>query len=1219
MRFIGHILRIGAPLAGLVLAWSVAVAEPNGMASTAPDAPAANAAPGGDKLVLQLPYSHQFQFAGYYAAQFKGFFAAEGLDVEIRVGDHKHRPYQELAAGRARYGVGSASYLLDRLNGAPLVLLATVFQHSPLAVMVPASSDIRAPEDLRGRRLAAGSGGRYPEMAAMFALEGVKPGDYTLVEDKWEVDEIVTGEADAQVAFITDLPYDMQKRGIAVRLIRPSDYGVDFYGDSLFTSENEAAFHAARAAALRRAALRGWQYALDHPDEVIAWIERNLPDRPARVTGDRMRFEARQVARLINTNVIELGHVNPGRWRHIGETYVALGMARDLGRLEGFVFTEPNPVSAPDWVRPLVWSLVAALGLALLALLANRRLRRMVQRRTRELQETERQQREIFDHVPVQLVVEDLRDVVAELEKLRAAGVTDLRAHLAAQPALRSELLQRRKVVAASRRALQVSGFAGLAEMQAGLARSMTPGAWENFTEQLVALWEERDSLNLENNYLRPDGREITMLLNWSINRIAGQRDLGRVRLAFTDITELKRAEQALRENEARYRHLFEQSPLPIVEFDYTAVMGWFQELRAQGVTDLAAHAAAHPEIKAQALLHAPIMDANQAAVQLVGAATKSEFLAKLPQIYTPSVLEQRWQTVLHAWRSEPQAEGEFELRRVDGQMRTMWYRWRFVTESGGPRPLHRTQTVMVDITEQREAERAVRESEARYRELFEHAVGGVYRSTPSGQFIAVNPAMARMFGFERPGAMLEWSQRHTIAADFYVHPSRRDEFLGMVKNSDRVINFESEVRARDGGTFWISEDVRVVRGSRGEPLYFEGFVSDITARRRLETEMARASKLEAVGILAGGIAHDFNNILTVVLGNVTLAEMDTAPDHSVRRMLRDAKRATLRARDLTQQLLTFAKGGDPVRTAVKLPELLQEAANFALHGAKARGEYKIAPDLWPANADKGQLGQVVQNLVINSVQAMPEGGVVAIAAQNAELIAGSNQLPLGPGRYVHVRVTDQGTGIAAEHLPRIFDPYFTTKQHGSGLGLATVYSILKKHQGHIEVESQLGVGTTFHLWLPAAAASAPESAPPMPVAGPKARARVLFMDDEASIRDMAGLFLRRLEMEGEVAADGEEAVRKYEEARAAGRPFDLVLMDLTVPGGMGGREALERLRQIDPEVRAIVSSGYSRDPVLSDHRAHGFSGILPKPYGLDQLRHVLHETLAGRDAGLEI
>jgi CheY-like chemotaxis protein len=282
-----------------------------------------------------------------------------------------------------------------------------------------------------------------------------------------------------------------------------------------------------------------------------------------------------------------------------------------------------------------------------------------------------------------------------------------------------------------------------------------------------------------------------------------------------------------------------------------------------------------------------------------------------------------------------------------------------------------------------------------------------------------------------------------------------------------------------------------------------------------------------------------------------------------------------------------------------------------------------LPDDLWPANADKGQIGQVLQNLVINAVQAMPEGGMVRIEAANLQVAGPTTELPLVAGRYVHLTVSDTGVGIAAEHLPKIFDPYFTTKQQGSGLGLATVYSIVKKHQGHIEVKSRLGSGTAFHIWLPAAA-HAPAANRAEPSTFTPLRARVLFMDDEQSIRGMAEMFLQRLGVQCETAADGSEAVLKYRAAREAGQPFDAVIMDLTVPGGMGGREAMEQLRLIDPGVRAIVSSGYSRDPVLANYRSHGFCGILPKPYGLEQLRHVLQQVIiaqgetaaAGREAG---
>jgi nitrogen-specific signal transduction histidine kinase/CheY-like chemotaxis protein len=385
----------------------------------------------------------------------------------------------------------------------------------------------------------------------------------------------------------------------------------------------------------------------------------------------------------------------------------------------------------------------------------------------------------------------------------------------------------------------------------------------------------------------------------------------------------------------------------------------------------------------------------------------------------------------------------------------------------------------------------------------------------------------------------------------------------------------------------------------------------DVTERSRLEVELERASKLESVGILAGGIAHDFNNILAVIMGNLTLAQLDpaTAGTPAVR-WLQEAERAALRARDLTQQLLTFAKGGDPVRTAVRLPEVVREAAEFALHGSPVRAEFDLGEDLWAAEVDRSQISQVVQNLVINALQAMRDGGIVRLAVHNAELEEGQ-QPPLPAGRYLELAITDTGSGISADHLARIFEPYFTTKQQGSGLGLATVYSITRKHQGHVAVESELGRGTTFRLWLPAA-----RHAPPAPAEGRSAleplAGRVLFMDDEDPIRAMAEVLLGRLGLKVKTVPDGAALLREFTTARAAGLPYDVVIMDLTVPGAMGGREAMSELLKLDPAVRAIVSSGYSGDPVLANYRAHGFCGIVPKPYRLADLAAAVRNALAG-------
>jgi nitrogen-specific signal transduction histidine kinase/CheY-like chemotaxis protein len=376
----------------------------------------------------------------------------------------------------------------------------------------------------------------------------------------------------------------------------------------------------------------------------------------------------------------------------------------------------------------------------------------------------------------------------------------------------------------------------------------------------------------------------------------------------------------------------------------------------------------------------------------------------------------------------------------------------------------------------------------------------------------------------------------------------------------------------------------------------------------RLEAELQRSSKLESLGVLAGGIAHDFNNLLTVIMGNLTLAKLDAGDYPVVGRWLREAEQGVLRARDLTLQLLTFAKGGDPVRKAYVLSEIVQEAAEFALHGSNVRGDFDLAADLWPAEVDKGQIGQVVQNIVINAIQAMPEGGLLRVALCNTTVDAGT--VPeLAAGRYLKLTIADNGTGINPEYLARIFDPYFTTKPNGSGLGLATVYSIIKRHLGRIEVQSKVSEGTTFFIWLPAAqeppAASAAAAEPPARPGG-----RVLLMDDDEAIRGAAEALLEHIGFEAVVVGDGELALREYAAAREAGRPFDLVILDLTVPGGMGGRETMEKLLQMDPQVRALVSSGYSSDPVLAHYRAHSFVGMVAKPYDIAELTSAIQAAL---------
>jgi CheY-like chemotaxis protein len=352
-------------------------------------------------------------------------------------------------------------------------------------------------------------------------------------------------------------------------------------------------------------------------------------------------------------------------------------------------------------------------------------------------------------------------------------------------------------------------------------------------------------------------------------------------------------------------------------------------------------------------------------------------------------------------------------------------------------------------------------------------------------------------------------------------------------------------------------------------------------------------------------------------MGNLSLARLDEKMDPESIESLRDAEKAVVRARDLTQQLLTFAKGGAPIRAAVALPDVVREVAEFSLRGSHSRCQFDVPENLWPANVDKGQIGQVVQNIVVNASQAMPDGGIIDIALQN-DLVGAELGPTLAPGRYVKLTIADHGQGIPLEDLQRIFDPYFTTKKQGSGLGLATVHSIVKKHLGHISAESVMGQGTTFRIWLPAAEGSPGSANAPAAVASPPAASgpvRILFMDDEEMVLRVGGTILRRMGYEVTTAVDGEAAVREFTRARQDGRPYALVILDLTVPGGMGGRQTLEQLLKLDPAVRAIVSSGYSNDLVLSNYQAYGFRGMVSKPYEITDLAQTIERVLRGERA----
>jgi PAS domain S-box-containing protein len=497
-------------------------------------------------------------------------------------------------------------------------------------------------------------------------------------------------------------------------------------------------------------------------------------------------------------------------------------------------------------------------------------------------------------------------------------------------------------------------------------------------------------------------------------------------------------------------------------------------------------------------------------------------------------------------------------------------------------------------IAERKHAEDALRVSEERYRLFFESNPQPMWvYDLETLAFLAVNDAAVEHYGYTRE-QFLSMTLKDIRPQDDV--PALLDNVSKVTAGIDKAGVWKH--RKKDGTLIdvEITSHTLTFCGKRAEVV----LAYDVTERKRLEQELVRAEKLESIGILAGGIAHDFNNLLTAILGNISLAKTYTQSGDKTHERLSDAEKASLRARDLTQQLLTFSKGGAPVKKTISIKELISDSACFSLRGSGAKCELSVAGDLLPVDADEGQISQVINNLVINARQAMPNGGMIRMRCENIS-VESDEQAPLKKGTYIRISISDEGVGIPKEHLEKIFEPFFTTKPKGSGLGLATSYSIVKNHGGHIAVESRIGIGTTFHVYLPASGQEAQkrkhETAIPSRGSG-----RILFMDDEEVVRDVAGEMLTSLGYEVAFAHDGAEAIELYAKAMAAGRPFDGVIMDLTVPGGMGGKDAVKKLRELYPAAKVIVSSGYSNDPIMADFRTYGFSGVVSKPYTIQNL-----------------
>ncbi len=629
------------------------------------------------------------------------------------------------------------------------------------------------------------------------------------------------------------------------------------------------------------------------------------------------------------------------------------------------------------------------------------------------------------------------------------------------------------------------------------------------------------------------------------------------------DITEQRQAETALQESEKRFRVLIEQLPAII----YTA------EINSNSTTTYIS-----PQV-----------------YDILGFTPKE--CLKNPDLWEQQLHpDDRNRVLLEVANSHKSGEPFFsQYRMLNKSGREVWFKDRAIIVKGDAGKPSHLQGLMLDRTQQILADQKAAQSERKFRAMMEAMSDPVYICSAEYRVEYMNPAIIKMVGRDATGEFC-----YKALYDFE-KPCPWCE-KGDALNGHK---FETEItNPKDQRTYLVTSSLlQNDDNSVSNMIVFR----DTTEKERLAKELLKIRKLESIGVLAGGIAHDFNNILAAILGNLSLALELSESGDEIYELLKESEKASLRAKTLTLQLLTFATGGDPIKKITSIEEVLRDSAIFALRDKKIRCNFSFAEKLKTVAIDNGQISQVIQNLLINASQAMPNGGLVIIEGRNCD---GHINPYTGQSKdYIEIKVKDQGIGIPRELLEQIFDPYFTTKQQGSGLGLAIAHSIIAKHDGHIKVDSEPGQGTEFSIYLPVckeSSATADAVAEPTLKRIPK---RIMIMDDEKMIRTLVVRILSRKGYEVVEATDGSEAIKLYQEAGKSNKPIDLVIMDLTIPGGMGGADTIGKILELDPQARAMISSGYANDPVMANYQKYGFMAALSKPFQIRELVATMDEV----------
>lgn len=1134
-------MMLGRVLSGIVLAGSAGTVL---------------AEPAGDPVSLQLKWFHQFQFAGYYAAQQQGYYAEESLNVEIIEGGAGRPVIPRVLAGDVDFGVGDSDLLKERLEGKPIVVCAAIFQHSPYIILSRADRGIRTPGDLAGKSVMVADNQALGQFSAMLMREGIDPGRVNFVPHTRRLDELIDGRVDAISAYASVEPVRLRALGVEPAVMRSLDYGVDFYGDTLFTTERHVELHPQRTEAFVRASLRGWVYAMNNREEIADYIL-TLPGVSRRgLTKAMLLEEAALMEGLIRPELVEIGHMNRGRWQRIADTLAAQNLVRANPSLDGFIYTQ-NVLFSPHMLKWAASVGAGLLGVGLVTMAWIIQMRRSVRARTRELREeaalrakAELEQRELVKSLEVE------RARLAEAQAVAKMGSweTDL-----TTLAMRwSEETHRIFGCVPGGVTHSHQAFLELVHPEDRAAVDAAFSASVNSIEPQV----------IEHRLLLADGTIKHVEQRWR-QQFDGEGRASRAVGTCHDITDRKRSESAHQEVLLRLSDTVES----IADVFYTLDTEWCFTYLNRGTEQML----------------------KRSRSELLGRSVWDAF----PEMRGTAV-EYQLQTSM----TERMPVHFEEYFASSGQ----WLEIRCYPSSRGLALYFR------DVTERRRSEAQLRLLESSIARINDIVIitKSEPLSEPGPEIVFVNDAFERVTGYTREEAMGR-------SPRFLQGPKTSREALKRIRScleagipvKEEILNY-----GKDGREYWLEINITFVSDADGRLTHMVAVKRDITERKKLEEQFLRAQRMESIGTLAGGIAHDLNNLLSpIIMGADLLFRSETKAE--TRTVLQNMQRSARRGAELVKQVLSFARGVEGARVAVQMRHIVQEVELIIANTFPKKITFtsNLPPDLRAVTGDPTQLHQVILNLCVNARDAMPAGGHLSVSGLNVVIDAQYAAMNRGvaAGAYVMIEVSDTGVGMSKEVQDRIFEPFFTTKEIGSGtgLGLSTVLGIVRSHGGFLNVYSEPGRGSVFKVYLPVRRQEPDADAPltnhdSMPRGSGEL---ILIVDDEATIRSVTKQTLESFGYRAMTADDGAQAIALYAQRR---KEIALILTDMMMPI-MDGASLISAVRRIDGTMPIIAASGLNSNSSMAKASAAGVRCFLSKPYGTDTLLQTLKAALAER------